>query len=794
MSDKTRPNHPHTDSQESEQHPWLGRVLGHWRLDSFIGAGGMGEVYAASRIDGEIAHQAAIKIMPQRIVDDATSLARFGLERQILSELSHPFICRLLDADTTRSGQPYFVMELLQGQRLDEWAAQKRSQAHQLQLFLHLSDALQYAHQKLVIHRDLKPGNILVMDDDTPRILDFGTAKRLDDHAGNLTEGASPMTPRYAAPEQVRGESVSTATDIYALGILLWELLTGESPYGEATSNPYQLSRMIADGTFKLPKNTPGLDDDLIAIIRTATALDPEDRYRSVTAMADDVQHYLNGQPVSVRKPTVPQRLRFWLRRNPVTGAVLGTSFLALCVTVAVLTWQWQQVLKERDLAQATTDFMIQLFDTANPESASYGSNDLETLLDAGIQTFEDSPPEDQATRGRLAASLASIAGGIGNYERAQTLYQRALDEDPGNPDLILKRAEAQYYAGIQTPEREPLQNIYDNPNATREQRAEAISLISYLDTYAGEFESALDAIEKSLALYPEDSLLRAAYLDARAHVYAETGDMQAGLADSQEALRIRQKLLPETHFKLSSAHNNVAYFLDKVGKLDESIAQLREAIRIGETVVGEDAANLPIMYSNLALRLSRTGQLEEAEALSRRALDIFVDEYGREHYSTALGFNSLATILEARGKFAAAVEQSRLSLPGITEHPALQATLKINLARRLAMLGESDQANAVYAEASPVFRELYAADTARIARIDAVGWLLQYQRGNPLDTPNSDHAWLNAWGAILSALRQGDCRQLGAALADLKTEQPYTGITAWADKEFRDLCADAHL
>ena len=305
----------------------VGQRLGAWRVVEPLGRGGMGEVWLAERADGAYAGQAAIKVV-RAGRSSASVLARFAVEQQALARLSHPHIAHLLDAGRTADGQPYFVMERVSGRPIDA-ACEGRPLPERLGLFLQLTDAVAHAHQQLLVHRDLKPSNVLVTEAGQVKLLDFGIAKALDastpevaaaetetsDEATLTRAGERPFSPRYASPEQVRGEAVGTATDVYSLGVLLYVMLTGVSPYGRSASTPADAARSVLDETptrpSRLPPDLVGPDweamrqrlrGDLDSILLKALAKQPEARYASVDALAADVRAYLDKRPVSARR------------------------------------------------------------------------------------------------------------------------------------------------------------------------------------------------------------------------------------------------------------------------------------------------------------------------------------------------------------------------------------------------------------------------------------------------------------------------------------------------------------
>jgi hypothetical protein len=324
------------DDSEEDAHP-AGQRIGHYTIVERIGQGGMGAVYRAVR-DDEFRMEVAVKVL-KRGTDQA--LSRFRAERQILAQLQHPNIARLLDGGATENGMPYFVMDYVRGAPLLDYA-HSLTIRQRLGLFRSLCAAVQYAHQNLVVHRDIKPANILVTADGTPKLLDFGIAKILDpaeDGQPTLTAaGLRLMTPDYASPEQVRGEPLTTATDIYSLGAVLYELVTGARPHHIDTWSPSAIEAEICTNEPRTPSSiAPNIDADLDNLILMALRKEPQRRYASAEQFSDDVRLYLEGRPIRARKDTLRYRAVKFLRRNRTGVAVAALAAAGLISgTVAV--------------------------------------------------------------------------------------------------------------------------------------------------------------------------------------------------------------------------------------------------------------------------------------------------------------------------------------------------------------------------------------------------------------------------------------------------------------------------
>jgi formylglycine-generating enzyme required for sulfatase activity len=344
--------------------PWVGRTLGPWTLEETLGEGGMGRVYRARRSEGGFEQRAAVKLLRTSIVT-AETLARFSHERATLARLEHPGIARLLDGGTTDDGVPWLAMELVEGMELDAWADSRRLDVDgRIALAASVCDAVAYAHTNLVVHRDLKPSNVLVGEDGTPRLLDFGIAKVLDDELspGLTAEGGAPRTPGYASPEQLRGAQVGTPSDVYSLGVLVHELLTGASPHSPANDTIAALVDAVCTGEATRPSKATTLDaaargtteerlrrrlaGDLDNVVLKALEKEPERRYASAADLADDLRRHLDGLPVAARAPTFAYRTSRFVARHRV-ACVLGAALLLVALAAAANAIQ--SMLRDQD-------------------------------------------------------------------------------------------------------------------------------------------------------------------------------------------------------------------------------------------------------------------------------------------------------------------------------------------------------------------------------------------------------------------------------------------------------------
>ncbi|MEM8933579.1 MAG: serine/threonine-protein kinase, partial [Acidobacteriota bacterium] len=434
--------------------------IGPYRLIERIGRGGMGEVFLARRDDEAFDKRVAIKLLRRGADHDELS-RRFRRERQILASLEHPNIAQLLDGGTTPDDQPYLVMELVHGEPIDRYCRRLDLDIDgRLDLFLTICDAIQFAHQNLVVHRDLKPGNILVTADGTPKLLDFGIAKLLQPETFPLTvlptrTGLTPMTPAYASPEQVRGQAVTTASDVYALGVLLYELLAGRRPYEVDAGNLDTLVDAICHKTPPKPSSAVRvgaaerangssqdtarlerrLSGDLDAVILRALAKDPTERYASAAQLRDDLRRHLDGHPVRARRPTPIYHAAKFVRRHRWAVAGVTFVFLALVSFLVVLLDQQRRLIEENQRrvleqrrAETVSGWMFELFELSAPSRARGERVTARELLDKGAREIVDEFADQPELSAELMGTMGATYAQLGLYPEGIELLRRSVD------------------------------------------------------------------------------------------------------------------------------------------------------------------------------------------------------------------------------------------------------------------------------------------------------------------------------------------------------------------------------
>ncbi len=447
------------EAQRKTADAWIGTRLGAWQLQRQIGRGGMGAVYLAERADGAYQQQAAVKLV-RADWDSDELLRRFHAERQILAQLSHPNIARLLDGGLSNDGKPYLVLEYVSGHNFIEHCDTLRLGIGQrLALFLTVCSAVEHAHRNLIVHRDLKPSNILVGDDGQVKLLDFGIAKMLETDGARTATAARTFTPEYAAPEQVRGEPVTTSVDVHALGLLLFELLSGERPYAASASTPAAQERAILELEPPPPSRASRTDrqqaitladardtdpatlsamlrGDLDAIVLTALRKDPAQRYASVSVLADDVRRYLSKQPVQARQGHFRYHATRFLQRHALAAGLSAMAVLILIGGLLLSLWQAEQTRQQRDLARieaekatAVAGFLTELLRGANPLYTDGASPTARDLLDTAVQRIDEQTDMGVEVRASLLNTMGSAYRALEQHAVAESLFERALED-----------------------------------------------------------------------------------------------------------------------------------------------------------------------------------------------------------------------------------------------------------------------------------------------------------------------------------------------------------------------------
>lgn len=426
-----------------------GRPIGSYRLERLLGRGGMGAVWLAQRSDGQYAGHAAVKLLNLSLLGPAGT-ERFKREGSALARLTHPNIARLIDAGVTSEGQPYLVLEYVEGQPIDRWCeASALDVRSRVRLFLQVLDAVAHAHSKLILHRDLKPPNILVTADGQVKLLDFGIAKLMDEEqlrspATALTQfPGRAFTPEYATPEQVEGAEVTTATDVYALGVLLYALLTLRHPTADPSQTPVDQLRAVVDSDPVRPSATVReLRGDLDNIIAKALKKLPAERYRTVAALGEDLQRYLNMQPVSARADSIAYRFGRFVARNRAVVSAITVVALAMILATGVSMWQAHEARVQRDHARALSarnnavvDFVSSVLTEVVPAEQPIRIADLLERSQSVLLGVETRPDIQAAMLNVIATYFLNAGDGA----KAQPVLTQSIELARGSPDTALR-------------------------------------------------------------------------------------------------------------------------------------------------------------------------------------------------------------------------------------------------------------------------------------------------------------------------------------------------------------------
>ena len=729
-----------------------GQQVGAWTIDSLLATGGMGAVYLARRSDKVFEQSVVIKVVALPLSTDLHT--RFRRERQMLADLSHPYIARLLDGGTLPGGEPYLVMEYVRGLDIAAWCERKQLGLRtRLKLFGQVCQAVQFAHNSLVVHRDIKPANVLVDESGTPRLLDFGIATLIEagDGKEERTQADTRLSSDYASPEQRRGEAVTTASDVYSLGALLYRLLVGRQFSASAVAPAPSVSRSCRS----LARGERVSLADLDAIVGRALADDPGQRYPTPLALADDLHRLQSLRPTRARPLGRAGRLGLALRRNPVFSATLGGSALLALAFVVSVTWLAIHLDRERDRALAATataeqmvDFAFSMFEGADPEVGLDETPSARQLLDQGTARIQESLAGQEAVRARLLHRMGKAYQGLGQYDQAHELMVRALAE--ANPEdealhwaLVVDLGDVERLLGLRAVATERLERVVQQlalRGDFRVQLASAYNNLGILAADQEQFERAEALAHQALAVsLPEDVSARVMQ-DRYRHNLARAVGRQGRYAEAieliEEVIASKRQTLGQPHPSIIRSLEVLAGNYRESGNLDQAATVFEELLRQAREIYGEPSTVGGRLYNSLANVHHDRGDYAQAQVAYEQALVFHESRPDANPLIHAFVVNNLASLQEDRGNLAQAESLFRRSLAMRREladdNNLLVIHARTNLARVLTKLGQLDEAASHLDDIAALLAEHYPDNTLRRLRLSWQYALVALARGQP--------------------------------------------------------------
>ncbi len=672
--------------------PAIGPQLGAYRLVSPLGAGGMGQVWLGERVDGSYRQRVAIKVLAS-VLGDPDALRRAEAERQFLASIDHPNIAHVLDGGSTAQGQPYVVMEFVDGEPIDQWCRQHQlDPVARVRLFLQVLGAVEAAHRCLIIHRDIKPANVLVTAAGVVKLLDFGIAKSLDAAVGTATRtGWMPMTPQYASPEQLAGRPLTTASDVYALGLLLHELLAGVPANPGNRQSISQLAQFVSTHSPTRPSQrieaaALGIEPrlarewhrriagDLDRIAMKALAPELSRRYGSAQAFAEDLVRWLDKRPVSARPGGPAYRFGKFIQRNRISAAASAAALCALAVGLGLAAVQQRRAAAEGERALRANRFLTDMIARADP----YASGKPPTLVDALDRAVVDIP-QQLSGQPLLEADVRHAIGRaylmLERNEAARTQLERAaaLRADTAGTDyarVLDSQAILEWQTGHYGRAEEMFRTALDQcgeDERGRAQRSELLNDYSSLLSSLGRYPEALAAAEEARDIkesLPEVPLRDRATVQANIGMALDgLGRLEESVAAYRDALKIYESLPSPPLLDMAISLNNLAYVQREMGHVDEAVRLQERAIALTVKVMGPDFPRLAVRYSNLAQQYAELGRHADAARAAGEALRLAPAAFSAHDQALGHLYAAVAAVGLAGGDMARAADFARRSL-----------------------------------------------------------------------------------------------------------------------------------
>jgi eukaryotic-like serine/threonine-protein kinase len=773
----------------------IGSLVGHYRVVSVLGHGGMSTVYRGERDDAQYKQTVAIKVLHHATLHPRLR-SRLHSERHILATLAHPSIARLIDSGDLDDGTPYLVMEHIDGESIDVYCDRRTLFIRErLELFVQVCAAVQFAHRNLVVHRDIKAANILVTGVGTPKLLDFGIAKLLAPEGLSHTLPVTRLqerilTPENAAPEQVLGRPITTATDIYALGVLLYQSLTGRSPYRLLSYSQLQLERAICmddplrpsqmvvaklgaetDSDRSLISERRGLSParlrarlagDLDAIVAMAMRKEPDRRYPSVEALADDLNRHLLGKPVQARHGDWRYDTTKFMRRHLLAVFSVAVAFLGLAAFAGITLWQNHRIelaregtAEERDRAQQVSAFLVDVFSQADPFNAQGHEPTARDLLDRGAARISGNQSLQPEVRAQLLESIGLAYRRQGLSERAIPLFEQAVtirrEEHPLDNHRVaaalanLARAltDGGHLVSAEGYLQQALELSRRGDQSPSVETADILVQFAQFELNAkSEPERAGKLFGEALGIYRNalgnQHLSVAVALSGLASAAIWTDDFALAEQYQRQAIEIFQATVSRNYPDHAVALANLGYILTQRGEYAEAEQLLSESLQIERTVLGEDSERVAQTQAHLGLLYDRQGDSARAIEATRNAVKIASKRLGLNHYLTGYYMDGLANLYLKANELGAAEDSSRQALAVFAQSLPAQhlyvASVRQTLGVVLLRRGLLPEAETELRSAFDINTSLAGADSWRTARSAAsLGWTL-IKRDKPVE------------------------------------------------------------
>jgi eukaryotic-like serine/threonine-protein kinase len=758
----------------------MGDRIGPYRVLRTLGAGGMGEVYLAERADAQFEQQVAIKVVHGGALAVAMH-SRLKLERQILAQLDHPNIAHLLDGGALPDGSAYIVMEYVDGIAIDAFCDSNRLDVTaRLRLFQMVCGAVHYAHQNLIVHRDLKPSNILVTSAGVPKLLDFGIAKLLDDrqaarHTLAVTQAdIRIMTPDHASPEQVRGQAITTSSDVYVLGVLLYKMLCGSGPFFISSVRLSEIERAICEKDPPPPSDMVSLGDstessaiaddrnstphrlrrtlrgDLDNIVLMAMRKEPERRYASAQQMSSDIERHLDGMPVIAHRDTLSYRSAKFVKRH---WLPVAASFTAALLVLAFATTTYLQSLRiaaerdrvsqqrelaehERARAEEVSGFLVNLFKLSDPGENRGNQVTARELLDSGSKRLQSGLQDQPATKAALLSTVGTVYDSLGQYRDALPLLDESLQLQSGTHDsshieTLLELGRAHMGAGDLTAAEAPMQQalrLAQSDGAISVETGRALWTLGMLRYQQGNNNEAKELYNRSLGILTSSKAPQtdiSPVLNDLARVYTREHQWALAKQAYEQALEIDRRALGDDHPRVAFRLQNLAIVAQNMGDLQQAESLYLEAIKRQEHTYGDRHPETVIAKGNYGMLLQREGRLTEAEPLLRDAVSTSVSLYGADNYNVGYPRVSLAILLHDKGDLASSESEFRQALAiydkSLPANHQYRASLLMYFARLLVDRNKSVEALAKSEESIKIWTATSPAANPQTALAHAI-------------------------------------------------------------------------